>query len=135
VGKTVRIIGWCIAQKRVDIARRQASREAGRIAAEDNGEEGVSAGGNGDGARQSAAEELGIIGSGERRSIPVGRTMKFMSMEDLTGTYEAVLFPNAYERLAPRTMTAGPFLLTGRVENNQGGITVNVSGLSPIPPR
>ena len=135
VGETVRIIGWCIAQKRVDIARRQASREAGKRAAMDMASARNDGEGEGDDSRQSAAEELGIIASGERKFIPAGRAMKFMSMEDLTGTYEAVLFPKAYERLAPLTVTAGPFLLTGCVENHQGGIAVNVRNLSSIPPQ
>ncbi|OPX23929.1 MAG: hypothetical protein B1H03_00015 [Planctomycetales bacterium 4484_113] len=67
--------------------------------------------------------------------------MKFMSMEDLTGTYEAVLFPKAYERLAPLTVTAGPFLLTGCVENPirrasfPGGVSFSPwsTGVSPAP--
>jgi len=46
--------------------------------------------------RANAAAELGIIrGGGVRPLIPYergGRAMKFMSMEDETATFEAVLF-------------------------------------------
>jgi DNA polymerase III alpha subunit len=52
-----------------------------------------------------------------------------MSMEDLTGAYEAVLFPDAYERFAPIATRPGPFIVTGRVDAEYGSPTVNVSAL------
>ncbi len=138
VGKRVRMLGWCIAEKRVDIARREATRKAGEKAVESEsvGENGNGSG-NGNDRRMTSAEELGIlsahraeIGAGR---VPTGRAMKFMSMEDLTGAYEAVLFPKAYDEFAHLTGRAGPFILTGCVEANSptsGGVTtLNVESL------
>jgi len=53
------------------------------------------------------------------------RFMKFLSMEDLTGTFEVTLFPQAYQRFAPQTVTAGPFRIQGRVEDDQGVPALN----------
>ncbi len=44
------------------------------------------------------------------------RWMKFLSLEDTTGTWEAVLFPDIYERFVLLSRERGPFLLEGRVE-------------------
>jgi len=40
--------------------------------------------------------------------------MKFLSLEDLTGTFEAVLFPDAYARCAEATLGTGPLIAEGR---------------------
>jgi len=53
------------------------------------------------------------------------RFMKFMSMEDLTGTFEVTLFPDVYRKFAPQTITAGPFRFRGRVEDDQGVPALN----------
>ena len=58
-----------------------------------------------------------------------GGTMKMLSMEDRTGTYEAVLFPRVHERLGHRTLTCGPYLLEGRVDDALGSPTLNVDRL------
>jgi DNA-directed DNA polymerase III PolC len=58
-----------------------------------------------------------------------GRYMKFMSFEDLTGTFEATLFPRTYQRVAPLTLTHGPYLLEGRVENQTGTFSLVVEKL------
>ncbi|MCX7014184.1 MAG: hypothetical protein NTW86_16810 [Candidatus Sumerlaeota bacterium] len=57
------------------------------------------------------------------------RFMKFLSLEDLTGTFEATLFPAAYQRFAHLTIGAGPYRLRGRVENEQGLPSLNVEFL------
>ncbi len=44
--------------------------------------------------------------------------MKFLSLEDLTGTFEAVIFPNVYYRVAELTLSMGPYLITGRIDKN-----------------
>ncbi len=48
------------------------------------------------------------------------RRMAFLSLEDRTGTWEAVLFPETYERYARLCREHGPFLLEGRVEMEAG---------------
>jgi DNA-directed DNA polymerase III PolC len=44
------------------------------------------------------------------------RWMKFLSLEDTTGTWEAVLFPDVYDRFVLLSRERGPFLLEGTVE-------------------
>jgi DNA polymerase-3 subunit alpha len=58
--------------------------------------------------------------------------MKFLSLEDLTGTFEAVVFPRAYEKCAELTMSMGPYLVEGRVDSNDEGnlIVENLQVLS-----
>ena len=53
--------------------------------------------------------------------------MKFLSLEDLTGTFEAVLFPDAYARCAEATLGAGPLLVEGRVELDHGVPSLTVA--------
>lgn len=44
--------------------------------------------------------------------------MKFLSLEDLTGTFEAVIFPNVYANVAEKTMSMGPYVVEGTVDVN-----------------
>jgi DNA-directed DNA polymerase III PolC len=90
----------------------------------------------------SAREMAGKVGERVRmlgraiacKRVPVkkraGREwMKFLSLEDLTGTFEAILFPRCYRRYAEQTLTAGPYLLSGRVEEDHGVCSLNVEKL------
>jgi DNA polymerase III alpha subunit len=58
--------------------------------------------------------------------------MKFLSLEDLTGTFEATLFPRSYRRFAEQTLTEGPYLLTGRIESDHGVCSLNVGTLEVV---
>jgi DNA polymerase III alpha subunit len=49
-----------------------------------------------------------------------GEIMKFLSLEDLSGTFEAVLFPKTYAVYAESTMSMGPYLLEGTVDMENG---------------
>jgi len=44
--------------------------------------------------------------------------MKFLSLEDLTGTFEAVIFPKVYYRVVELTMSMGPYLVEGRIDKD-----------------
>jgi DNA-directed DNA polymerase III PolC len=71
------------------------------------------------------------------KRVPVRRKkhrewMKFLSLEDLTGTFEATLFPRCYRRCAGKTLTAGPYLLTGRIEEDHGVCSLNVGDLEVV---
>jgi DNA-directed DNA polymerase III PolC len=57
------------------------------------------------------------------------RYMKFMSMEDKTGTFEVTLFPNSYRRLAPKTMGQGPYVFEGTVDDHFGVCSLNCKNL------
>ena len=53
----------------------------------------------------------------KRISTKKGEVMKFLSLEDLTGTFEAVIFPNVYSRVAEKTLSMGPYAVEGRVDS------------------
>jgi len=58
-----------------------------------------------------------------------GESMSFLSFEDTTALYETVLFPHAYKRLAPWTLTRGPYVIEGLARDEYGSITVEVDSL------
>jgi DNA polymerase III alpha subunit len=57
-----------------------------------------------------------------------GKIMKFLSLEDLTGTFEAVIFPNVYMNVAEKTLSFGPYLIEGKVDV-EGGNNIIVEKL------
>ena len=61
-----------------------------------------------------------LIAAKRIRCRKSGRYMKFMSMEDLTGTYEVTLFPRAYVVYGHLTMAMGPYVFEGRVQDDFG---------------
>ena len=58
-----------------------------------------------------------------------GDSMLFLSFEDTTALYETVMFPQVYKRLAPWTLTRGPYVLEGFARAEYGAITVEVEQL------
>jgi DNA-directed DNA polymerase III PolC len=56
--------------------------------------------------------------SEKRIKTKTGKFMKFLSLEDLTDTFEAVLFPEVYEKHAYLFHQPGPYLLEGKIEKN-----------------
>ena len=62
---------------------------------------------------------------GERPQRGDGRYMKFLMLEDLHGTVEVTLFPDAYARAGHRLGGAGPFLVRGIVRNDHGSLTLD----------
>ena len=93
---------------------------------------------------------LGLLGwlIAERRvGLKEGRgVMKFLTLEDMSGVFEAILFPKAYERYGHLLTSQGPYILTGNVqeENNCHSLIVDrlerpgtrpkAAGLSEITP-
>lgn len=49
-----------------------------------------------------------------------GGIMKFLSLEDKTETFEAVIFPEAYRKYAELTISMGPYLVEGKVDAESG---------------
>jgi DNA polymerase III alpha subunit len=47
-----------------------------------------------------------------------GNPMKFISFEDTTGLYEAVLFPTVCHRFCHLLSVSRPYILEGRVEED-----------------
>jgi error-prone DNA polymerase len=74
-----------------------------------------------------AASKVGekICVAGMRQSSHRGRTgkgdlMLFLTLEDLEGTLDAVVFPDTYRRSYQALASSGPFLFTGTVEMDAG---------------
>ncbi len=63
-----------------------------------------------------------------------GKPMKMLTMEDLTDTFEAVMFPRIYERFAPRTLGRGPYIIEGKVDMTLGSPTINVERVDNLAP-
>jgi hypothetical protein len=52
-----------------------------------------------------------------------------MSMEDLSGTFEVTLFPEAYSKFAPITRESGPFIVEGVVDEQFGVCSLTAHNL------
>jgi DNA polymerase III alpha subunit len=65
-------------------------------------------------------EMIGWYMASKRIKTSKGDVMKFLSLEDLTGTFEAVIFPEAYQKYAELTMSMGPYLIEGTVDAENG---------------
>lgn len=63
---------------------------------------------------------VGWFMTAKRIKTRSGEIMKFLSLEDLTGTFEAVLFPKVYAEYAELTMSMGPYLIKGKVDMETG---------------
>ncbi len=63
---------------------------------------------------------VGWFMASKRIKTKKGEIMKFLSLEDLTGTFEAVIFPKAYKVFAEKTLSMGPYLLEGKVDVENG---------------
>ncbi len=74
---------------------------------------------------------IGWYMTSKRIKTKKGAIMKFLSLEDLTGTFEAVIFPNVYGRVAELTMSMGPYLVEGIVDT-EGGNNITVEKLAVL---
>ncbi|MCK5455752.1 MAG: hypothetical protein KAI45_01420, partial [Melioribacteraceae bacterium] len=63
---------------------------------------------------------VGWFMASKRIKTKKGEIMKFLSLEDLTGTFEAVIFPKTYKVFAEKTLSMGPYLLEGKVDRENG---------------
>lgn len=68
--------------------------------------------------RGKRVKMIGWYMTSKRIKTKKGDIMKFLSLEDLTGTFEAVIFPNVYYHVAELTLSMGPYLITGRIDKN-----------------
>jgi DNA polymerase III alpha subunit len=58
--------------------------------------------------------------------------MKFLSLEDLSGTFEVTLFPDCYRKYAHVTGGYGPFLVEGKVDAEFGVPSVTAARLENL---
>ncbi|MBT8378690.1 MAG: hypothetical protein KJN64_05640 [Ignavibacteria bacterium] len=77
---------------------------------------------------------IGWYMTSKRIKTKQGEIMKFLSLEDLTGTFEAVIFPRVYYRVAELTLSMGPYFVTGKIDANDHTnlIVENLKVLSSI---
>lgn len=61
---------------------------------------------------------MGWYMTSKRIRTKKGEIMKFLSLEDLTGTFEAVIFPKVYYWVAELTISMGPYLVEGRINKD-----------------
>ena len=71
----------------------------------------------------------GIVFAERRARTKTGEFLKFFSLEDETGVIEAVLLPDAYQRLGHRLATRGPYLVTGTLEDRFGAMSLLATDL------
>jgi DNA-directed DNA polymerase III PolC len=69
---------------------------------------------------------VGWMVTGKTVHTKEGDTMKFVSFEDRTGLYEAVFFPEEYNRHCHMLNRSRPYILKGRVEEDLGALTLTV---------
>ena len=62
-----------------------------------------------------------------------GDPMEFLTFEDETGIVETTWFPEAYRRFCHMVDRGRPYLLSGRVEQDWGALTLTVDGASALP--
>lgn len=63
---------------------------------------------------------IGWYMASKRVMTSKGGIMKFLSLEDKTETFEAVIFPEAYRKYAELTISMGPYLVEGKVDAESG---------------
>ncbi|MFH0730110.1 MAG: DNA polymerase III subunit alpha [Pseudomonadota bacterium] len=63
-----------------------------------------------------------------------GEPMEFLSFEDETGIVETTFFPKIYDKFCHMIDWGRPYLLSGRVEQNWGAITLTADTVAPLGP-
>ena len=94
-------------------------------------------GGINDGDNVSVA---GMIAEIKKKTTKSGQLMAFVTLEDMSGQIECLLFPNVYEKLAARLSAETPLYVYGRVsvhEEEAAKLVANEAALltDPVEPR
>jgi DNA polymerase III alpha subunit len=74
----------------------------------------------------------GLVAAARRLVTRAGRIMQFVTLEDEHGLVETVLFPDVYASLQDPVTTPGPFIVGGRVEEDNGEAQLRVSEVIPF---
>jgi len=74
----------------------------------------------------------GVRDAARRVRTKKNDTMLFLTLEDEHGLFECTLFPKVYRRFREETRGAGPFRVTGRVEEQYGVRTINVESVENL---
>ena len=70
--------------------------------------------------------------TGKVVSTRTGDPMEFLTFEDETDIVETTFFPQAYRRFCHIIDRQRPYLLTGKVEENWGALTLTVENVERI---
>jgi len=62
-----------------------------------------------------------------------GGAMEFLTLEDEEGVFEVTVFPEAYRRFAASVRGPGPYVVTGKVEDHLGAISVTAERIDRAP--
>ena len=77
----------------------------------------------------------GLLITGKTVQTKQNDPMQFLTFEDDTGLVETTFFPDAHRRFCHILDRTRPFLLTGRVEEDFGAVTLTVSHVEPLEKR
>lgn len=72
---------------------------------------------------------IGWYVTGKVVSTKTRQPMEFVSFEDTTAIYETVFFPNAYRRFCQILCQSRPYVLSGKVEESFGAVTLTVDSV------
>jgi DNA polymerase III alpha subunit len=61
-----------------------------------------------------------------------GEQMRFLTLEDLTDVVEIVLFPKTYDKYGALIESFGPYLVAGKVEDDNGHSTLTADRLEVL---
>ena len=95
--------------------------------------EAAEAGAKGEAVNLGSVELLGVKVAGKRtRTEKDGRLMAFVTLSDETDTFELVIYPDDYARLARRLRGPGPFRVRGRAVAELGELLVTAKEIDPM---
>lgn len=84
---------------------------------------------------QNVGKEINVIGwiiTSKRVRTKKGEQMKFLTMEDKTACFEVTLFPKIYREFGNVLRGRGPYVITGKVEDEFGGMTITARRIERI---
>ena len=61
-----------------------------------------------------------------------GKNMCFLTLEDLTGSIEVVVFPNIYENYSSYIQLEEAFLVTGKLEVREESLKIMAQSIAPL---
>jgi len=74
---------------------------------------------------------VGLVAAARRVTTKQGTRMLFLTLDDGTGLAECTLFPEIYAAAGVTLSGPGPFALEGRIESQQGAVTITVERAGP----
>jgi len=84
-------------------------------------------------AKAADCRVAGIIADLAQKRTRKGDLMATFSLEDLSGTVEVLVFPNAYPKFEPFMKSDSPILVAGRLEMDEGkGCKIVASDFQPL---